>query len=686
MIKILQFLLIIFGLQGFGQPIKIFKQFTGPYDFLMIGNTMNSLPNGTNNSCTVLTQSNAKLTLQPNQKIIAAYLYWSGSGGLSQADLQVQLNGNEIKAERTFTAIGPSDLPFFGAFANVTNLVKATGSAIYSLSNFDLTNVIAPYCTSGSNYAGWSIFLVYEDAQLLNRVVSIYDGFQLVDNTGANVLITLNGLNVTNVTNAKVGFLAWEGDEDLAVAEELKINNKIVSNAPLNPLNNAFNGTNSFTGLADLWNMDLDYYNVGNFLELGDTEISVQIKTQQDLVIINNIAVALNSLFADASMTIDDVEVMCDSRIIKVNYSVFNDKGNTRLLPSVPIAFYADKILLGTTSTKASLQPKETQKGFVMLTIPENIPNNFVLTAVIDDNGTGMGNLIEINENNNIVTKKTKLITAPKLNKVNDLVLCDTNNNGFVVFDLLKISKEICNETNVLITFHESKKDALNGTNAIVEINKYQVKTFTENVIWVRAVNKLNGCTSFASFKLTAQMKPFGTLNELLNICNYQNNPKAVNLNLVTVLLGKLYDYTHQVQLKFYETEFNATENLNEIKNTVNYQPPTFPFTIWVRVLGNDKLANNIIHFQVNNCVIPQELKLNESGLYDNLNLDIFKINELKIYNKHGNLIYEHGNGYTNQWNGQDKDNKPLPQGTYFYIFRNVFDTFSGKIQLIDKK
>lgn len=299
MIKILPFLLIIFCLQGFGQPIKIFKQFTGPYDFLMIGNTMNSLPNGTDNSCTVLTQSNAKLTLQPNQKIIAAYLYWSGSGSLSQADLQVKLNGNEIKAECTFTTTGPNNLPFFGAFANVTNLVKVVGATTYTLSNFDLTNVIPPYCASGSNYAGWSVVLVYEDAQLLNRVVSIYDGFQLVDNTGANVLITLNGLNVTNVNNAKVGFLAWEGDDDLAIGEELKINNKTISNAPLNPLNNAFNGTNSFTGLANLWNMDIDNYDVGNFLELGDTEISVQIKTQQDLVIINNIAVALSSLFAD---------------------------------------------------------------------------------------------------------------------------------------------------------------------------------------------------------------------------------------------------------------------------------------------------------------------------------------------------------------------------------------------------
>lgn len=173
----------------------------------------------------------------------------------------------------------------FGAFADVTNFVKATGNVNYTLSDLDLTNVIPPYCPTGSNYAGWSIVVVYEDAMLPNRVVSVYEGFQIVDHTGQSATITLNGLNVTNVNNAKVGFMAWEGDENIAVVEELRINGKIVSNPPLNPANNVFNSTNTYTNATNLWNMDIDYFQVGSFISLGDTSMTVQVKTGQDLII-----------------------------------------------------------------------------------------------------------------------------------------------------------------------------------------------------------------------------------------------------------------------------------------------------------------------------------------------------------------------------------------------------------------
>ena len=59
---------------------------------------------------------------------------------------------------------------------------------------------------------------------------------------------------------AKIGFTAWEGDSNLAVNETLRVNGNIISNPPLNPEENAFNGTNSFTGSSQLYNMDLDFY------------------------------------------------------------------------------------------------------------------------------------------------------------------------------------------------------------------------------------------------------------------------------------------------------------------------------------------------------------------------------------------------------------------------------------------
>jgi hypothetical protein len=55
----------------------------------------------------------------------------------------------------------------------------------------------------------------------------------------------------------------------------LRVNGNPLSNPPLNPVNNAFNGTNSFTGSNTLYNMDLDVYNIQNNIKIGDTSAKI---------------------------------------------------------------------------------------------------------------------------------------------------------------------------------------------------------------------------------------------------------------------------------------------------------------------------------------------------------------------------------------------------------------------------
>ena len=84
-----------------------------------------------------------------------------------------------------------------------------------------------------------------------------------------------NNLNVLDNEGAKIGFVAWEGDSALAVNESLRINGNVIGNPPLNPSTNAFNGTNSFTGNQDLYNMDIDVYDLQNNIEIGDRRLAV---------------------------------------------------------------------------------------------------------------------------------------------------------------------------------------------------------------------------------------------------------------------------------------------------------------------------------------------------------------------------------------------------------------------------
>ena len=80
------------------------------------------------------------------------------------------------------------------------------------------------------------------------------------------ITINLNSLNVLDDVGSKIGFLAWEGDSLLDIDESLKINGDVLSNSQ-NPPTNAFNSTNSFSGENNLFNMDLDVYDIQNNIQ-----------------------------------------------------------------------------------------------------------------------------------------------------------------------------------------------------------------------------------------------------------------------------------------------------------------------------------------------------------------------------------------------------------------------------------
>ena len=82
------------------------------------------------------------------------------------------------------------------------------------------------------------------DPSLPLNQLNVYDGLESVPDT---ITIELNNLNVMDTNGARIGLIAWGGDAGLAVDEELQMNGITLSNPPLNPVNNAFNGTNSFT-------------------------------------------------------------------------------------------------------------------------------------------------------------------------------------------------------------------------------------------------------------------------------------------------------------------------------------------------------------------------------------------------------------------------------------------------------
>ena len=98
------------------------------------------------------------------------------------------------------------------------------------------------------------------------------------------------------------------------------------------------------------------------------------------------------------------------------------------------------------------------------------------------------------------------------------------------------------------------------------------------------------------------------------------------------------------------------------------------------------------------NTVIEQQLKLSVSRLLspngDGVNdfwritgIDKYPDNRVIIYNRWGDkvrVISHYDNG-SNRWDGNDENNQPVPDGTYYYILeiRKEHKTLNGWVYLI---
>lgn len=435
---------------------------------------MNTAENGLTAPCSILTSSSANLNLDNDQNIVAAYLYWAGSG---TGDLTISLNDVEVNAERTFSDALDADRVFFAAFADVTSIITELGNTNYTISNFDLTDVISTYCPTGTNFGGWAITIIYEDNSLPLNQLNVYDGLQSVPTF---LSITLDNLNVLDNENAKIGFVAWEGDSGIAVNEQLTINGSVISNFPLNPANNAFNGTNSFTGETDLYNMDIDVYNIQNNINIGDTSATISLTSGQDFVMINNVITVLNSQLPDATITAEDYIVNCGDNTIELFYTVHNTNSTAILTANTPISFYYNGILIGQSETQNAIAINGHESNSVLLTIPNDATANVSLTASVDDSGDMTGVVTETNENNNITTFEIELLIIPETTLLPTIIGC---NEGFETstYNLYEALESIeYNEEDV--TFFNSIEDLETNSHEILMPFNYTNNSNPETV------------------------------------------------------------------------------------------------------------------------------------------------------------------------------------------------------------
>ncbi|MFD2917623.1 T9SS type B sorting domain-containing protein [Psychroserpens luteus] len=508
--------LFVYTTSSFAQDIQLFQQFNGRYDYTAIGNTLNPFENNLDFSfCFPLESSSADLNLPASTTITAAYLYWAGSGS---GDTNVTLNGLSVEADDTYTVDyieNSNTLTYFSCYADITSFIISEGNTTYELSDLDITEALtnnSTYCTNRTNFAGWSIYIVYEDAALPLNQVNLYQGLEIINRNNQEKIIEIDNLNVIDNVGAKIGFLAWEGDNSLNYGESLSINDNVISNPPLNFGDNAFNGTNTFTNSSTYYNCDLDVYDIQNNITIGDTSATIKLTTgdfdangqfRADLIIINNIITVLNSQLPDATIVLDDYIINCGDRTIVVDYTVFNSNSTEILPANTPIAFYAEGILIGQSQTQNDITIGASEIGSMTLTLPDEIGDIFLLTLVVDDDGTGNGVVPEIIEINNIAESIIELLVLPPIQILPDYIGCNEgfNSANFDLVDIFLVSENILSE----ISFYESLEDLEANENDIINPENYS-NSNNPQIIYVKVDNA--PCYDIYEFEVSVENCP----------------------------------------------------------------------------------------------------------------------------------------------------------------------------------
>lgn len=465
------FLLTLVTHFGYTQvPMADYLTFTGHVDFTIFGTTNNIKHNEQSDfNCQTdnVSTSSQPFVLPASATIRKALLYWAGSG---TGDFNVKLSGPgfsdfNIDAERTFLTTIPNapNQTFFSGTKDVTELLQLHGTGDYTLSELDADREV-PYCNNGHLFSGWFIIVVYAHPDLaFANITKIYDGFEGIK--GQSINFSLNNLNILSTNNAKLGFVSWEGEEIAAINEWMKVNGHILSNS-LNPNDNLFNGSNSYTNSMTNYNMDIDYFDISNYIHVGDSTIDIKTFTQVDLTIFNVFAVTFVNKAPNATVAIKRIDSNCDSRDINIKFELSNT-GNDSIPPNMSVGFYANNfpgVFLGNYVTTSIIAPQSSITISTLITIPDEVPDNFSIVAVADD----LRLISELNETDNTSSKDFTLYHPYQIEKVYSFCSGDT-----------LFLNDIAYSTPALDTFHLT---SINDCDSLVYVDIRQHPTSSDTI------------------------------------------------------------------------------------------------------------------------------------------------------------------------------------------------------------
>ena len=254
-------------------------------------------------------------------------------------------------------------------------------------------------------------------------------------------------------------------------------------------------------------------------------------------------------------------------------------------------------------------------------------------------------------------------------------IVCDKNQNTYDLNLLTRAIKDGQSASQAEINklrffYYETEFDAENKENEIKDIREYPIKEI-ENPLYIRIeYSGLEECPEIIEAMIIKA--PVEVLPKTdVYICTEYKLPVLTNdeFYLKMERLDEDANFVVQTILDVKENQVITKHGYYRVyvKKTNKY--------------GCEDVKSYLL--MVENCSYPKGITPNGDGDNDYLDLTYNNVQELKVYNRYGKLVYEHGKGYKRQWSGQDLSGKILPSGTYFLYIKTRNYEYQDWIQLM---
>lgn len=289
-------------------PLTLFQRFNGLFDYSTTGDSFR-VPSDVNECNIDSVRPGVTLTSQVPETatVRRAFLYWAHSG--FTPDTNVTFEGQNVSANIVNgSSFGAS--PSFGMIADVTNIVNNIPITNLSTNLFEVEDLTIdnedPFCTSTVVFGGWSLMVFYTEPSLPASTIVLFSGFDGRQNDSESY--PLDGFFAIGNADAKTTTLSWEGDIAIANNELLSITTGAGVTSVLNgdgnndgTPNNPFNSTIfDNTNAANIINrttlgLDLDTFDISNFITQGESSVTTNVQVGQDFVISNAVILKVPS-------------------------------------------------------------------------------------------------------------------------------------------------------------------------------------------------------------------------------------------------------------------------------------------------------------------------------------------------------------------------------------------------------